>query len=325
MQQRTSTSPNRNSSTDGPKLVGQMLCDLQVPENMIKGESFLAKQHQERKEKAQKKREAAVELAESALLQLENDLKQGKSETLVEFLQTMSTFHSYSFNNQLLIAIQNPEATRVAGFHSWKKLGRFVKKGESGIRILAPMIGKAKNESTDEELVDGQATKRVYGFRVVSVFDVSQTDGKPLPDIGTIDGDPGNKLNCLRNLIRSKGISLEYEKLNGPEGISRGGAIVIDTGLDAPNEFSVLVHELAHELLHREDRRENTDKTKRETEAEAVAFVVCHAFGVDTSARSSDYIQLYRGNSAVLAESLDFIRATAADIISDLKKNNDVR
>ena len=87
MEQRTSNTSNRNSCTDGPKLVGQLLSDLQVPENMIKGESFLAKQHQERKEKAQQKREAAVELAESALLQLENDLKKGKSETLVRFLE----------------------------------------------------------------------------------------------------------------------------------------------------------------------------------------------------------------------------------------------
>ena len=102
------------------------------------------------------------------------------------------------------------------------------------------MVGKPKKESTDEELVGSENGKKLYGFRVVSVFDISQTDGKPLPDIGSINGNPGNNLSRLRELIRAKGISLEYEKLNGPEGVSKGGAIVIDTGLDAANEFSVL-------------------------------------------------------------------------------------
>ena len=198
-------------------------------------------------------------------------------------------------------------------------MNRYVKKGEKGIRILAPMIGKPKEESTDEEPIGGETPKRLFGFRVVSVFDVSQTDGKPLPDIGGIHGEPGKHLPGLRDLIRQQNITLEYEKLHGPEGISKGGAIVVDESLNAANEFSVLAHELAHELLHRGERRSQTTKTQRETEAEAVAFVVCQAFGVDTSARSNDYIQLYQGDSKLLAQSLDYIRMTSASIISGLQ------
>lgn len=310
--------PNRASQDDWPKPVGELLQELEVPKKMLNGESVLAKQHRDRKEKAQQKREQTVKLAEDAIKQLDQELRKGKSETLVQFLATMSSFHSYSFNNQLLIMVQRPDATRVAGFNAWRKLDRFVKKGEKGIRILAPMVGKPK-ESSDEELIGVEKKKRLYGFRVVSVFDVSQTDGKPLPDIGGIRGEPGEFLPKMRDLIRSEGIELTYEPLNGPEGISKGGAIVIDAGLDSANEFSVLAHELAHELLHRGERRTQTTRTQRETEAEAVAFVVCQAFGVDTTARSNDYIQLYRGNSDLLVDSLDHIRSTSAEIISGLQ------
>ena len=316
-------SPNGSAytETDWPKPIGELLEELDIPEKMIRGESILAQQHQDRKAAAQQKRDDTLQLAENALKQLDEDLKKGKSDTLLQFLSTMSSFHSYSFNNQLLIMTQAPDATRVAGFNAWKKLDRFVKKGEKGIRILAPMIGKVKDVDESIELAaEGEPQKRVYGFRMVSVFDVSQTDGKPLPDIGQIKGEPGDHLPKLRELIVSKGISLEYEKLNGPEGVSKGGTIIIDTELDPANEFSVLAHELAHELLHRGDRRESTTKTQRETEAEAVAFVVSQAFGVDTSARSNDYIQLYRGDSDLLAESLELIRSTSAEIISGLQQ-----
>ena len=315
-ERRPSLSDRPNEEADWPKPIGDLLDELDIPDKMVRGESFLAKQHQERKAKAQHKKEATVELAENALKRLDEELKKGKSETLVQFLSTMAKFHSYSFNNQLLIMMQRPDATRVAGFNAWKKLDRFVKKGEKGIRILAPMVGKAKQDPEEgADLPIGTPQKRLYGFRVASVFDVSQTDGKPLPDIGQINGEPGKYLPRLRELVRSMGIQLEYEQLNGPEGISKGGTIVIDSRLDSANEFSVLAHELAHEMLHRGDRRESTTKTQRETEAEAVAFVVAQVFGVDTRARSSDYIQLYQGDSELLATSLKFVRKAAAEMV----------
>ena len=229
----------------------------------------------------------------------------------------MAKFHNYSFSNQLLIQLQCPDATNVAGFNAWKKFGRFVKKGEKGIRILAPMIRKSRakdlesSESKEEE-------RKVYGFRVASVFDVTQTDGKALPGISRVDGAPGDFLPKLRSLIQNKGIKLTYENLVGPEGISKGGAIVIDMALDPANEFSVLVHELAHETMHRGERRSQTTKTQRETEAEAVAFVVSQAIGVETTVRTADYIQLYRGDSKLLAQSLELIRSTSFQIITSL-------
>ena len=123
--------------------------------------------------------------------------------------------------------------------------------------------------------------KLLYGFRLVSVFDISQTEGEPLPDIGQVQGDPGQHLPMLRSLIIDRGIQLDYEDLGGAEGVSRGGSIAIQRGLEPAKEFLVLAHELAHEMMHRGDRRDATSKRQRELEAEAVGYVVSQAFGVD--------------------------------------------
>ena len=309
------------SPTAWPKPIGQLLNELDVPRKMLSGDSFLAKQHQERKLKAQQNREQTLAKVDQSLQKLDEQLKSGHSATLTQFLSIMAKFHKYSFSNQLLIQLQCPDATNVAGFNAWKKLGRFVKKGQKGIRILAPIVRKSKakdlepGETKEEE-------RKVYGFRVASVFDVSQTDGKAMPDISRIDGDPGVFLPKLRSLIQNKGIELAYENLVGPHGISKGGAIVIDTALDPANEFSVLVHELAHESMHRGERRSQTTKTQRETEAEAVAFVVSQAIGVETTAKTTDYIQLYRGDSKLLAKSLELIRSTSLHLITSLNENS---
>ena len=110
------------------------------------------------------------------------------------------------------------------------------------------------------------------------------------------------------------------KSLNGAEGVSKGGAIVIEKSLDALNQFAVLTHELAHELLHRTDRRESTSKTMRETEAESVAFVVCDVFGIESQLHSSDYIQLYGGTPELLSGSLEHIRKAAVEIIDGLRR-----
>ena len=315
--------PTNEAPAEWPKPIGQLLDELDLPRKMLSGDSFLAKQHQERKLKAQQAREQTLSQVDQSLQKLDEQLKSGRSEALTQFLSTMAKFHKYSFSNQLLIQLQRPDATRVAGFNAWKKFGRFVKKGEKGIRILAPMIGKTKkNAEEPESSKPDDQNKKVYGFRVASVFDVSQTDGKSLPDISSIDGAPGEFLPKLRSLIQDKGIELTYENLAGPEGISKGGAIVIDSTLDPANEFSALVHELAHESMHRGERRSQTTKTQRETEAEAVAFVVSQAIGVETTAKTTDYIQLYRGDSKLLAKSLEFIRSTSLHLITSLNENS---
>ena len=151
------------------------------------------------------------------------------------------------------------------------------------------------------------------------MFDVSQTDGQPLAEFAAIRGDPGEHLARLRDLVTERNIKLEYDDIpGGAEGVSRGGSITIQPGLSPAEDFSVLVHEFAHEALHKKDRRTETTKTQRETEAEAVAFVVSRAVGLDCGSHASDYIQLYQGDAKILSSSLELIQKTAADILGDL-------
>lgn len=254
-----------------------------------------------------------LKLAGDALGDLERDLAAGQSATLTRFLATLATFHNYSFSNVMLICLQRPDATQVAGFNAWKKLGRYVKKGEKGIGIIAPMVwGKSADAEEDD------VAPRIR-FKVVRVFDVSQTDGQPLAEFATIRGDPGEHLARLRELVAGRNITLEYADIpGGAHGVSRGGSITVRPGLAPAEDFSVLVHELAHELLHRKDRRAATTKVQRETEAEAVAFVVSKAVGLECGSHASDYIQLYQGDAKVLSASLELIQKTAADILGDL-------
>jgi antirestriction protein ArdC len=271
-------------------------------------------------------REDALKASDDALKELADALRQGKSEKLVEYLGLMSRFHHYSFGNCILIAIQKPDATHVAGFGRWKDLGRFVRKGEKGISILAPLVGKRKEDEVGESSQAEQSTdkpqagKVVFGFRVVHVFDVSQTEGQELPEFAKLSGDPGEKFERLEVIIKSYGIALEYvESLPfNANGMSEGGKISINATRPKPQVFSTMVHELAHELLHWGDRRDTTTKTIRETEAEAVAFVVCKSIGLETSTKASDYIQLWNGDEKVLLQSLEHIRTVAAKILSEL-------
>jgi hypothetical protein len=265
----------------------------------------------------------ATRLTDNALEQLARALDEGHSATLTAYLKTIAKFHNYSFGNVLLIAFQKPDATHVAGFHTWRKLGRFVNKGEKGIAILAPITIRVKGDAHELGGNNGvevvPVRQVIRGFKVVHVFDVSQTDGDPIAQFARISGSPCDYLERLRGLIAQHGIQLEYAPIpDGAEGFSDDGAITLRPDLDPAEEFAVLVHELAHELLHKKERRTETTRTVRETEAEAVAFVVSQAIGLDCSTRSSDYIQLYRGDRTTLQESLQLIQLTAAGIIHDL-------
>lgn len=265
--------------------------------------------------------EQARAISDSALNQLMDSLDRGQSETLKSFLASMSRFHRYSWSNSLLIHSQMPTATRVAGFQSWLKLRRFVRKGEKGLVILAPMIGRKK--TAEEDSVDNAGT-RVFGFRAAYVFDVSQTDGEPLPEFAGVQGNPCDFTPRLKAYLQSESIELEYDDRIAPAyGTSSGGKITLRPGLEPAEEFSVLVHETAHELLHRGERRKETSHTVRETEAEAVAFVVSTAIGLDPGTASSDYIQLHRGDRATLSESLALIQQTATGILQAIVPSHD--
>ena len=273
-------------------------------------------------------REEALKMSDDALQELAQALKDGKSEKLLEYLGMLSRFHQYSFGNCIMIYMQKPDATLVAGFGRWKELNRFVKKGEKGIAILAPLIGKRKKDSESSKSIpvpsdepSKQDAKVLFGFRVVFVFDVTQTDGQELPDFATLGGDPGDKIQRLEQIIRNHGIELEFVEClpNNSNGMSQGGKISISVHLPKPQMFSTMVHELAHEQLHWGDRRDSTNKVVRETEAEAVAYVVCRAVGLECSTRASDYIQLWSGDDKVLLQSLELIRTVSSRIIAELE------
>ena len=214
-----------------------------------------------------------------------------------------------------------PTATRVAGFWTWKNLGRSVKAGQKGIRILAPIVGvRRKKDEEAEKDITKQNTRVLLGFRNTYVFDVSQTEGIDLPELREVTGDPGDNIDRLAAFLKAQGIQLVYnEKIAPALGMSYGGRIAILPGQSKAEEFSTLVHEAAHELLHKAERRTATTKTVRETEAEAVAFVVGKAVGLVAGTASADYIQLYHGNASLLAESLEVIQQTANVILAALE------
>ncbi len=217
------------------------------------------------------------------------------------------------------IARQKPDATRVAGRYAWNQLGRRVKKG---IRILAPMIGIRRNKDAEAEKdIRTQNQPVLVGFRSAYVFDVSQTDGAELLELSErVKGNVGEHRERLIDFVIAQGIELDWKESISPAlGVSYGGKIVLFPGQETAEEFSTLVHELAHEMLHKAERRTATTKTVRETEAEAIAFVVGKTIGLDTGRASADYIHLYHGNASLLAESLEVIQKTAAVILSTLE------
>ena len=242
------------------------------------------------------------------------ELERGHSDTLKQYLATMSRFRKYSWQNALLIYSQCPAATHVGGYHFWLKLGRHVRKGEKGIAILAPMVGR-KRSSDDEELAEVERA-RVFGFKACHVWDVSQTDGEPLAEFATVKVDPGDYADRLKEFVTAEGITLEYsDDIRPAKGMSSGDKITLLPSLDPAESASVLVHELAHSMMHFSERRASTTKTVRETEAEAVAFVVSSGIGFDVNTASSDYVALYGADKATLEESLSFIQQTASEIL----------
>ncbi|MHC4677763.1 MAG: ArdC family protein [Planctomycetota bacterium] len=233
----------------------------------------------------------ARKVSEQAFNELVEAVEAGKSQKLVEYLKAMGRFHKYSLGNAILIGFQKPNATHVAGFRTWQKLGRYVKKGEHGIAIMAPIVWRRKvTPADDQDDKEDREEDTSLTFKTVYVFDVSQTEGKPLPELTRAEGNPGSYTERLERFISGRGIKLERSNLS-------------------------LVHETAHEMLHVDPTNRPKDKTVREAEAEAVAFVVCHGIGLDTNTTSSDYIQLYNGDKGTLVKSLERIQRTASEIL----------
>jgi len=259
-------------------------------------------------------RSEGVGLVREAVDRLIAALEAGQSEQLRAYLSAMGRFRRYSLGNLLLICLACPHASHVAGYRTWQRLGRHVRRGERGIRILAPIVYHDGGDTGE--------TERVVAFNTAHVFDVSQTDGAPLPEFAQVRGNPHVYLERLKAAIAARGIDLVYgEPRAGVQGWSAGRRIGVRKGLSPGEEFSVLVHELTHQALHGEGSAE-VSRRVRETEAEAVAFVVCEAIGLDTNGASSDYVSLYAGDRDTLLNSLGRIQETASAIIEDLTGEN---
>lgn len=266
------------------------------------------------------------ELIAANIRLLIEQLEAGRSDALTNYLTVMSRFHRYSFGNVLEIARQMPTATQVAGFWTWKNLGRSVKAGQKGIRILAPIVGNRRKKDNEAEQGSTRESERMLlGFRNAYVFDISQTEGAELPSPDSVSGDPGENIDRLAAFLKGRNIALHYDDQIAPAlGMSYGGRIAILPGQSKAEEFSTLVHETAHELLHKAEHRTATTKTMRELEAESVAFVVGKAVGLTNESASADYIQLYQGSASLLAESLEVIQQTASLILAALEPTTEI-
>ncbi len=238
------------------------------------------------------------------------------SDEMKEVLSFYSQFHDYSHNNKLLILLQFPDATRVAGYRQWQKLGRQVKKGERGIRILAPFTYLKKKKERDEETgqIIEKKTRGIY-FRPVAVFDISQTEGEAVPELDvSLEDNFSQLLTPLKGFCREQGIEVKFTRLKKRiHGLSRGGEIAINNRYNSTEQAVTLVHELAHELLHAKKECRKLSREVREMEAEAVAFVVMHHY--QRQIKSERYLALYK-KSYDLKKSLSRISRVAGDIIS---------
>jgi hypothetical protein len=233
------------------------------------------------------------------------------SEEMLRYLDMCSRFHQYSPFNVWLILMGKPDATIVAGFHKWISMKRFVRKGERGIAILAPVLTPEVNE-------DGIQVERLVGFKTVYVFDVSQTDGEPLPEPPNWKS-PEKNAELQNHLIRfadSKGIVVQIKPIGRDiQGASMGGKIVVDPGAG----FKTYVHEVSHELLHHKESAP-LYHTIRELEAESVAYVVAKHFGLD-GLSSPNYNALHGATADLIVEHLERIRNTAVEIIKALEED----
>ena len=227
------------------------------------------------------------------------------------FLAVARRFHAYSANNVLLILAQRPDATRVAGYRAWRELGRHVRRGERGIAILAPCTYRAQDDDTDDE-----ARTVLHGFRVVHVFDVTQTEGDDLPEppIAVLGGDDPRLLrHRLAALVRAEGYSFSLgplpRRFGDALGLTDHGARAVTVRDDLPpaQQAKTAAHELAHVLLHRPGHA--TDRGRIEVEAESVAHIVCGAAGLHTDAYSFGYVASWSGGDTTV------IRDTAARVL----------
>lgn len=279
------------------------------------------------------------------LKELTDKLEQGVREVFTsgryaEYLNAMSKFHSYSYGNVLLILMQNPAATHVAGFQTWKKeFGRNVKAKEHGIKILAPCPYRRFVEQEQRDRngnlilgVDGKPLKertliQCLKYRMVTVFDISQTEGRPLPSLGVSElyGAISQYEELADAITSVSPVAILYE---APTGTAKGcfnhvtEEIFIRPGMSQKQTVKTMLHEVSHAILHRRSESQpEKDQHTREVEAESVAYVVCQHFGIDTSEYSFGYVAGWSRDKELdeLKASLDTIRTCAAGLIDAIE------
>lgn len=241
------------------------------------------------------------------------------SESFRRWLDVSSRFHTYSLSNQLLIALQRPDATQVAGFTAWRKLGRFVRKGEKGIAIVVPHV---RNVQDDNENGD-RVARRVTNFGTGYVFDVSQTDGEPLPElhVPVLEGDAGEQLfEGLSAYAAREGVRVSVlppaQLQRDVMGFYVPGTKEIVLGDHSQvQKTKTLAHELGHHVARVDDRAEN------ECLAEGIAYVVCSHFGLDTGERSFPYVAGWAREPSVLKGVLSTIHSASATIIDGVERS----
>ena len=269
-----------------------------------------------------------------------------QSESYAQYLQTMSRFHHYSVNNQVLIHMQKPDATLVAGFNKWKnQFGRNVIKGEHGIKIIAPTPFKKKIEQekldpdtqlpmldADGKIITEEKTIQIPMYKPVTVFDVSQTEGKPLPQLAhDLSGNVANYDVFMEALRRSSPVPISIEVMGGGmDGYFdlEHQDIAIRKGMSEVQTVSAVIHEMAHALLHNrtKDTEEKTPELSRSTEevqAESISYAVCAYYGIATGENSFGYIVSWSKDKTLpeLRESLEVISKTADGLISDIDRH----
>ena len=288
------------------------------------------------------------------LKEITDRLEQGitelfESERYREYLRVMSKFHNYSFNNTLLIAMQKPDASLVAGFSAWKNnFGRNVMKGQKGIKIIAPSPFKIRQKvekidpHTQKPIIDKDGKPvteekeiKIPAYKVVSVFDVSQTEGKELPDIAVdeLTGDVDRYKDFFAALEKTSPVPIAFENI---EGGSHGyyhledKRIAINEGMSELQTLKTAIHEIAHAKLHdidlnapKDEQQPRVDRRTREVEAESVAYTVCQHYGLDTSDYSFGYVAGWSSGRELseLKSSLETIRSAAAEIINSIDEN----
>ena len=256
-----------------------------------------------------------------------------------ELLNTMAKFPHYSVNNSILIMMQKPDATLVQSYTGWKKMGRFVKKGEKGIRILAPAPFKLEKEmdKVDEsgKVVldkDGEAVKEkveinLTAFKPVSTFDISQTEGEPLPQIGVdeLTGNIEGYKTLFEAIKAASPVPIGFEDIaSGAKGyfLTEENRIAINNGMSEIQNVKTAIHEMAHAKLHNTEAQKDNKQSKssKEVEAESVAYTVCQHYGIDTSDYSFAYVATWSNGKETpeLKESLNTIRDAAADLITKI-------